>query len=93
MPSGPLAQALVHSLASAKPPAGSDKWGLRYLPNPLATSLDILGTAWAHNDGRNSPGSHAYTTPLPPLLTAAPRNSSHSCVEPLPNLCSTPKAA
>lgn len=65
MPSGPLAQAVAHSLAPAKSPANSDKRGLRYPPNPPAASLDILGTVWAQDGGRNSLGSHAQDPPLP----------------------------
>lgn len=66
MPSGPLARALAHSLASAKSPASSDKRGLRYRPlNHPAASLDILGTVWAQDGGRNSLGSHAQDPPLP----------------------------
>lgn len=64
MPSVPLARALAHSLASAKSPASSDKRGLRYPANPPAASLDILGTVWAQDGGRNSLGSHAQDPPL-----------------------------
>ena len=60
MPSGPWAQALVHSLASANflPAHTNGASGTHTTVHPPASSLDSLGTVWAHKGGQNHSGSH-----------------------------------
>lgn len=71
MPIGPLAQSLASASAEPRPPPAQTDGASSTFPNPPATSLDILGTEWAHKGGQCSPGHQAQAPPQPPAVTAA----------------------